>query len=207
MGPVWWGSPRRTQLVRGSHSLSMAWHVGSWWPLAVKEWYTPKASQHVFDPYSFCLVVVGLIFHLLWGTDEIDQWVYGFILALALELVWEIVGNTGVVIKRIRENNGTAGEYTGDSIQNILGDLFSCGLGYVLGTLFAALELWWLSLVWVVVSEIICIIYMRDSLLLNIVTLLIHNEKLMQWQLCKVPADDSQYFISKLWTSNPRKNC
>ena len=42
----------------------------------------------------------------------------------------------------------------GDSIQNILGDLFSCGLGYVLGTLFAALELWWISLVWVVVSEV-----------------------------------------------------
>ena len=42
----------------------------------------------------------------------------------------------------------------GDSIQNILGDLFSCGLGYVLGTLFAALELWWLSLVWVIVSEV-----------------------------------------------------
>ena len=92
----------------------MAWHKGNCWPLFVKEWYAPKASQHVFDPYSFCLVVVGLLFHLLWGTDEIDQWLYGFILALGLELVWEIVGNTSVVIKRIRDNNGASGEYTGE---------------------------------------------------------------------------------------------
>ena len=43
---------------------------------------------------------------------------------------------------------------SGDSIQNILGDLFSCGLGYVFGTLFAALGLWWVSLVWIVASEV-----------------------------------------------------
>ena len=147
----------------------MAWHAGTWWPLIVKEWYPPRASHHVFDPYSFCLVVLGLVFHLLWGTDEIDHWVYGFLLALGLELVWKMVENTGVVVKRIRENNGAAGDYTGivilsrkimhvhipgDSIQNILGDLFSCGLGYILGTLFAALEVWWLSLVWILVSEV-----------------------------------------------------
>ena len=94
----------------------MAWHKGNWLPLYVKEWYPPKASQHVFDPYSFCLVVVGLVFHLLWGTDDIDQWIYGFLLALGLELVWEIVGNTQVVLKRIRENNGTSGEYIGNAI-------------------------------------------------------------------------------------------
>jgi hypothetical protein len=91
----------------------MAWHKGNWCPLFVKEWYPPKASQHVFDPYSFCLVVVGLVFHLLWGTDDIDQWIYGFLLALGLELLWEIVGNTQVVLKRIRENNGSSGEYIG----------------------------------------------------------------------------------------------
>ena len=70
----------------------------------------------MFDPYSFCLVVVGLVFHLLWGTDDIDQWIYGFLLALGLELVWEIVGNTQVVLKRIRENNGTCGEYIGNGL-------------------------------------------------------------------------------------------
>ena len=43
----------------------------------------------------------------------------------------------------------------GDSIQNILGDIFSCALGYIVGTVFLAVELWWLSLVWIVISEVI----------------------------------------------------
>ena len=42
----------------------------------------------------------------------------------------------------------------GDSVQNIIGDVFSCGLGYILGTIFLAVELWWLSVVWALVSEV-----------------------------------------------------
>ena len=42
----------------------------------------------------------------------------------------------------------------GDSVQNIIGDVFSCGLGYILGTIFLAFELWWLSIVWAIVSEV-----------------------------------------------------
>merc|ERR1712142_1247251 len=179
-----------------THSLSMAWHVGTWWPLAVKEWYTPKASQHVFDPYSFCLVVAGLLCHLLWGTEELDSWLPGFLLAIGLELIWEIIGNTKFVLARIRNNNGTSGEYLGDSLQNILGDLLSCGGGYLLGTLFAPLELWWLSLVWLVLSELACILYMRDSLLLNILSLVVHSDKLVSWQLARVPCQQNPGFIS-----------
>ena len=93
----------------------MAWHKGTWWPLYVKEWYTPKASAHMFDPYSFCLVVAGLFLHLLWGTDSLDTWVIGFVAAVALELVWELIGNTPLVLKRIRNNNGACGEYIGAS--------------------------------------------------------------------------------------------
>ena len=93
----------------------------------------------------------------------------------------------------------------GDSIQNIIGDLLSCALGYVLGTVFAAVELWWLSLVWVVLSEVDCVLYMRDSLLLNLVTLLVKCDKLISWQLCKVPQEENTGFISRLWA--PKKLC
>ena len=92
---------------------SMAWHKGTWWPLYVKEWYAPKSSQHMFDPYSFCLLVLGLVFHLLWGTDNIDNWIFGFLLAIILELIWEVIGNSQFVLKRIRDNSGTSGEYIG----------------------------------------------------------------------------------------------
>ena len=93
----------------------MAWHKGTWWPLFVKEWYAPRSSQHMFDPYSFCLVVLGLVFHLLWGTDDIDYWIYGFLAALLIELGLEVVGNSQFVLKRIRNNSGTSGEYTGNT--------------------------------------------------------------------------------------------
>ena len=92
----------------------MAWHKGTWWPLFVKEWYAPKSSQHMFDPYSFCLVVLGLVLHLLWGTDDIDYWIYGFLAAILLELGLEVVGNSQFILKRIRSNSGTSGEYIGN---------------------------------------------------------------------------------------------
>ena len=80
----------------------------------MSEWYTPRASSHVFDPYSFCLVVAGLLLHLLWGTDNIDTWIFGFLAAISLELVWEVLSNTPLVLKRLRSNNGNCGEYAGN---------------------------------------------------------------------------------------------
>jgi len=199
-----------SQALRHRHTDEMAWHKGTWWPLAVKEWYAPKASQHMFDPYSLCLLVLGLVFHLLWGTDDIDSWVYGFLLAIGLELVWEIIGNSQFILKRIRNNSGTSGEYIGDSIQNILGDLVSCAVGYILGTVFAAVELWWLSIVVVLLIEVALVIYMRDSLVLMVVTFVVRSEKVRQWQLCKIPEAVGQKSW-KQWmfasSSTAKKNC
>ena len=91
----------------------MAWHKGTWWPLYVKEWYGPRCSQHMFDPYSFCLLVLGLVLHLLWGTDNVGNWVFGFVAAVLVELVWELIGNSAFILKRIKNNSGTSGEYNG----------------------------------------------------------------------------------------------
>ena len=112
--------------------------------------------------------------------------------------------------------------FLGDSIQNILGDVLSCAIGYILGTVFLAVELWWLSLVWIVVSEVItitrsmttymfpmlqvvCLLYMRDSLLLAILTTLVHSQRLRQWQCAKIPQAKGNYFLSRLsWLSSYR---
>ena len=104
-----------------------------------------------------------------------------------------------------------------------MGDILSCAIGYIVGTLFAAVELWWLSIVWVVISEvslnlfsplltisviikIICILYMRDSLLLAVVTLLVHSERLRQWQCAKIPKTADRYLFSRLcwWSARPK---
>ena len=55
---------------------------------------------------------------------------------------------------------------SGDSVQNIIGDIFSVGLGYILGTVFLAVELWWLSIIWTALSEVRYLI--SHSFLVNI---------------------------------------
>ena len=103
-----------------------------------------------------------------------------------------------------------------------MGDVLSCAIGYILGTVFLAVELWWLSLVWIVVSEVItitrsmttymfpmlqvvCLLYMRDSLLLAILTTLVHSQRLRQWQCAKIPQAKGNYFLSRLsWLSSYR---
>ena len=67
----------------------------------------------MLDPYSFCLLALGLLLHLIWGTDNIGNWIFGFVAAILVELVWEIIGNSSFVLKRIKNNSGTSGEYNG----------------------------------------------------------------------------------------------
>ena len=41
-------------------------------------------------------MALGHVFHLIWGTEEIDDWIFGLMGALGLELVlWEMIGNSG----------------------------------------------------------------------------------------------------------------
>ena len=54
--------------------------------------------------------------------------------------------------------------------------------------------------------QVICILYMRDSLLMTIITLLIHSDKLKNWQLAKLPKSENQeYFITRLFKYNKKK--
>merc|ERR1712130_501941 len=112
------------------------------------------------------------------------------------------------LLKRIRDNSGTSGEYIGDSIQNILGDLVSCALGYILGTVFAAVELWWLSIVLVLLIEVGLVLYMRDSLVLMALTFVVRSEKIRNWQICKIPeAAGQKSWKQWMFSSTAKRNC
>ena len=91
----------------------MAWHKGSWWPPAVKQWYSPSVSQHFFDPYSFTHLLHGFIFHLVWALLFHLNEDLGILFAFLLELTWEITENSEAVIQRYRQNNGTSADYEG----------------------------------------------------------------------------------------------
>ena len=51
--------------------------------------------------------------------------------------------------------------------------------------------------------QVICVLYMRDSLLMSITTILVHSDKLKTWQLAKLPKCETQgWFISRLFGYN-----
>ena len=51
-------------------------------------------------------MALGHVFHLMWGTEEIDEWIFGLMGALGLELVvWEMIGNSDFVQNKVREQD------------------------------------------------------------------------------------------------------
>ena len=72
-------------------------------------------------------MALGHVFHLMWGTEEIDEWIFGLMGALGLELVfWEMIGNSDFVQNKVRDQDG-------DVIGNTLGRyllIFFCEMRY-----------------------------------------------------------------------------
>ena len=138
-------------------------------------------SQHLVDPYSFTHVLHGLVFYgvLVWAFPRIAV-AWRLTLAISLEALWEIVENSAFVIQHYREATLALG-YEGDTIVNALGDLLCCVIGVLLARQLGFRR----SLALFVVTELVLIVWIRDSLLLNIVMLLHPFEVIKAWQLGK----------------------
>ena len=100
------------------------------------------------------------------------------VIALVLEALWEILENTNAVIDRYREATAALG-YQGDTVVNSLGDMVCCGLG-----LLIARKLGWLrSLPIFILTEIVLLFWIRDSLILEIIMLIRPIDSIKSWQL------------------------
>ena len=100
-------------------------------------------------------MALGHVFHLLWGTEEIDDWIFGLMGALGLELIlWEMIGNSDFVYNKIRDEEEQYGASVKDSVKSVLTDLCFCAIGYFTGAVFLSLEMVWLSGVWIAASEV-----------------------------------------------------
>lgn len=101
-----------------------------------------------------------------------------FFLAILIESSWEVAENTDYVINRYREATISL-DYFGDSIINSLADIVCCGIGFLI-----AYQLrFWRSFALFIVTEIILLFTIRDSLLMNIVMLLCPIDAIKQWQM------------------------
>jgi len=135
-------------------------------------------SQHLADPYSFTHLLHGFVFCALlaWGVPRLSL-AWRLWLAVAAEALWEIVENSEFVIRRYREATAALG-YQGDTIVNSLGDILACGLGFVLAQQLGFRR----ALAMFLIIEAVLLVWIRDSLLLNVLMLLYPIEEIKMWQ-------------------------
>lgn len=139
----------------------------------------PETSQHLTDWYTLTHVVHGFAFYLLlWLVAPRLAIGPRLLLALGLEVGWEILENTPMIIERYREQALAEG-YFGDSIVNAIGDSLAALLGFALARLLPV----WSSIVLVVTIELFAALMIRDNLALNVIQLIVPIEAVSRWQL------------------------
>jgi hypothetical protein len=137
-------------------------------------------SQHFLDPYSFTHVLHGFLFFWLiaWLLSRFSA-SWQLALAIAVEAAWEVFENTNFIIERYRSATAALG-YNGDTVVNSLGDILCCLVGFLIAR---KIGLRW-SLIAFLVLELLLIFWIKDSLLLEIVMLVVPVDALRAWQLC-----------------------
>jgi hypothetical protein len=135
-------------------------------------------SQHFFDIYAFSHILHGLLFYLaIWavGRGRIPL-LAGVLIATVMESGWELFENSKFIIDRYK---GAGFEtYNGDSVINVVGDIITMTIGY----LIAAFVPVWASVLLFFGVEIGMALYIRDNLVLNIISLTYPIEAITQWQ-------------------------
>ena len=150
---------------------------------SIKLWtadaWGPENSQQFTDPYTFTHITHGVILYLLlWVAAREQPRGARAILAVALESAWEVLENTDMVINRYRAATMALGYY-GDSVLNSMGDILACALGFTLAARLPKR----VTVGMVVALELVLTVWIRDSLLLNIVMLVYPIEAVRTWQV------------------------
>lgn len=159
-GRLWWCSCGRGFL----------WTGNAWGSLT---------SQTFLDPYSFThmlhgLMLCGLLSLLIRGLPT--SW--RLCLAVTIEAAWELIENSNVVIQRYREATASLG-YRGDTVMNSLGDIMCCVIGFMIARKLG----WRRGVLLFIATEAVLLIWIRDSLLLEILMLMHPINAIKVWQV------------------------
>lgn len=140
--------------------------------------WSSGCSQRVADAYSFSHIIHGMAFYgLLWLVARRWPVAVRFVLAVALEVGWELLENSPLIINRYREATMALG-YAGDSILNSASDVLMMSLGFLLAWRLPL----WATITAILVMEIGCALWIRDNLTLNIIMLIHPIEGIKAWQ-------------------------
>ncbi|HYD35205.1 MAG TPA: DUF2585 family protein [Vitreimonas sp.] len=150
------------------------WQSNSW---------SSENSQHLLDWYTLSHVIHGFIFYWLLQRF-VPKWSIGtkMLMALMIEIVWEIWENTEFVISRYREVTASL-HYDGDSIVNSVSDILACLVGFWLARTLP----WWQAMLVVIIMEIGAALIIRDNLTLNVLMLIYPWQLIKNWQLELAP--------------------
>ncbi|MGB7342827.1 MAG: DUF2585 family protein [Pirellulaceae bacterium] len=165
MGRVWW--------CEAGDVLPWSWDV-----------WSRHNSQHLVDPYALSHVEhgIGLFLLLTLGGSKFLSHILSpavrVSIVAAIEATWEIAENTPFMINRYREATVSL-DYFGDSIANSISDYCMC----LLGVLLSSKVRWHYSVATFVLLETISVLWIRDSLLINMLMLVSPIESIKQWQV------------------------
>ena len=137
-------------------------------------------SQHFLDPYSFTHVLHGFLFFwmIAWLLRLNVNWQLA--LAVVVEAAWEVFENTNFIIDRYRSETAALG-YNGDTVVNSFGDILCCLIGFIVARRLGLRR----SLVVFAILELVLIVWIKDSLLLEILMLVVPIDTVRAWQMCK----------------------
>lgn len=141
--------------------------------------WSNENSQQLSDPYSFTHFLHGIgAYGLLYIVARPLPLGTRAVIAMAGEATFEVIENTDTVINRYREETLSL-NYYGDSIANSVSDIIIFALGF----LFASRVSRHTSIIVFILTEIALMVWIHDSLFINIIMLLYPIEAIKLWQL------------------------
>jgi hypothetical protein len=138
-------------------------HILLW----VSDPFSPDTSQQLTDWYSFSHIIHGFIF--FWVLKLVAPRLplpARLLIAMGIEITWEITENSPAVIAHYRRQAIAAG-YVGDSILNSVSDTVMMSAGFVFASRLRAR----IVIVLALVFEIFTACMIRDNLTLNVIGL------------------------------------
>ena len=136
--------------------------------LWVNDPLSPDTSQQLADWYSFSHIIHGFIFCGLLKLAA-PRFSLGsrILIAMSVEVGWELVENSPAVIRHYREQALAAG-YVGDSILNSLSDTLMMCTGFFIASRLSARYVVSLAIAF----ELFTASMIRDNLTLNVINLI-----------------------------------